>query len=72
MNDMTPFAARLTAERAKAMLEEAGASKVAVVGRGRMLAVFFEAQQKRRVWLIRGDAFVHNFQDDVRRELLAH
>jgi hypothetical protein len=75
MNDMTPFAVRLTPDRAKTMLEEAGAKNVCVVGRvvgnGRMFLAFFETGRKRQAWVIRGDAWVRNFANDVMRELRA-
>jgi hypothetical protein len=69
MNDMTPFAVRLTADHARTMLEEAGARNVCVVGRGMRFLAFFEARRKRHAWIIRGDAWVRNFADDVAREL---
>lgn len=69
MNDMTPLSVRLTAEDAKTMLEEAGAQKVHVVGRGIRLLAFFEKDRKRRAWIIRGDAWLRNFEQDVAREL---
>lgn len=71
MNDMTPLAVRLTADHAKTMLEEAGAQNVVVVGRGLKLLAFFEARRKRQAWVIRGNAWVHNFAMDVIRELKA-
>ena len=71
MNDMTPIALRLTADRAKAMLEDAGATNVAVIGRGIRLLAFFEKRSKRQAWVIRGDAWVRNFANDIIRELKA-
>ena len=41
---------------------------VSVVGRGMKMLVFFEARRKRHAWLIRGDAWVRNFANDVARE----
>ncbi len=72
MNDMTPFAVRLTAEHARSMLEEAGAQKVCVIGKGLRLLAFFETGRKRQAWIIRGDAWVKNFANDIARELKAH
>jgi 4-diphosphocytidyl-2C-methyl-D-erythritol kinase len=72
MNDMTPFAVRLTPDRAKTMLEEAGAKNVCVVGRGKMFFAFFETGRRHQAWVIRGDAWVRNFANDVMRELRAH
>jgi hypothetical protein len=69
MNDMSPLAVRLTAEHAKALLEEAGAKKVCVVGRGYRMLAFFETDRKRQAWIIRGDAWARNFALDVAREL---
>lgn len=69
MNDMTPVAVRLTAELAKTMLEGAGARNVSVVGRGMRMLAFFEVQRKRHAWIIRGDGWLRNFQQDVAREL---
>lgn len=71
MNDMTPFAVRLTADHARTMLEEAGARNVSVVGRGMKFLAFFETGRKRQAWIIRGDAWVRNFANDVARELRA-
>ena len=68
MNDMTPLPVRLTAEHAKSMLEEAGAEKVCVVGKGLRLLAFFETGRKRQAWIIRGDGWVRNFAQDVARE----
>jgi hypothetical protein len=68
MNDMTPFAVRLTADHARTMLEDAGARNVAVIGKGLRFLAFFEARQKRQAWVIRGDAWVKNFAQDVARE----
>jgi hypothetical protein len=69
MNDMTPVTVRLTADRAKTMLEEAGARNVHVVGRGYRMLAFFETGRKRQAWIIRGNGWVHNFANDVAREL---
>ena len=69
MTDMTPLAVRLTAEHAKAMLEDAGATNVAVIGRGVRMLAFFEFRKKREAWVIRGNAWVRNFANDVAREL---
>lgn len=69
MNDMTPLPVRLTAEHAKSLLEEAGAQKVCVVGKGIRLLAFFETGRKRQAWIIRGDGWVRNFAQDVAREL---
>lgn len=71
MNDMTPLAVRLTAEQAKAMLEDAGATKVTVIGRGLRLLAFFEIGRKREAWVIRSNGWVRNFAQDVARELRA-
>ena len=71
MNDMTPFTVRLTADRAKTMLEEAGAQNVHVVGRGYRMLAFFETGRTRQAWIIRSNGWVHNFANDVARELLA-
>lgn len=71
MNDMTPLPVRLTADHARSMLEEAGAMNVSVVGRGMKLLAFFEARRKRHAWVIRGDAWVRNFANDIIRELKA-
>lgn len=71
MNDMTPFAVRLTAEHARTMLEEAGAKNVCVVGRGMKLLAFFETGRRRQAWVIRGNAWVQNFANDVAREFSA-
>lgn len=70
MNDMTPLAVRLTAEHAKELLEGAGARNVSVVGRGMRLLAFFESgkPRKRQAWIIRGDGWVRNFEQDVARE----
>jgi hypothetical protein len=70
MNDMTPLAVRLTADHAKSLLEEAGARNVCVVGRGFKFLAFFEKGKRREAWIIRGDAWVKNFADDVARELM--
>lgn len=72
MNDMTPLAVRLTADHAKFMLEEAGARNVSVVGRGIRMLAFFEKGRKRQAWVIRGDAWVVNFANDLAREFRAH
>ena len=71
MNDMTPFTVRLTADRAKTMLEEAGAQNVHVVGRGYRMLAFFETGRKRQAWILRGNGRVDNFAYDLARELLA-
>lgn len=71
MNDMTPFAVRLTADRARVMLEEAGAKNVYVVGRGYRMLAFFETGKKRQAWILRGNGWAHNFANDVARELVA-
>jgi hypothetical protein len=80
MNDMTPMtnlvallrAGRLNAINARTMLEKAGAKNVSVVGRGMQFLAFFETGRKRHAWVIRGDAWVANFSNDVMRELIAH
>ena len=69
MNDMTPISVRLTADDAKALLEGAGAKKVCVVGRGLRMLAFFETNRTRQAWIIRGDAWLRNFEQDVAREL---
>jgi hypothetical protein len=66
---MAPFGVRLTAEQAKAMLEDAGATSVAVVGRGLRMLAFFEFKARREAWVIRGNGWVRNFANDVAREL---
>jgi ribosomal protein S11 len=71
MNDMTPFTVRLTADRAKTMLEEAGAQNVHVVGRGYRMLAFFETGRKRQAWILRGNGRVDVFAYDLARELLA-
>jgi hypothetical protein len=71
MNDMTPVPVRLTAERAKTMLEMAGARKVSVIGRGRMMLAIFQNGRKPEAWIIRSDGWTHNFANDVARELKA-
>jgi hypothetical protein len=68
MNDMTPITVRLTADHARSMLEAAGASNVVVVGKGIRFLAFFETGRKRQAWIIRRDAKVHNFAQDVARE----
>ena len=68
MTDMTPLGGRLTAKRAQAMLEEAGARKVCVIGRGQRLLAFFETNRKRQAWIIQSDGWVGNFAQDVARE----
>ena len=68
MNDMTPLAVRLTAEHAKALLEDAGATKVSVIGKGMKLLAFFEFRRKREAWIIRGNGWLPNFKSDVARE----
>jgi hypothetical protein len=70
MTDMTPVPARLTAVQAKAMLEDAGATSVAVVGKGLRMLAFFEFGAKREAWVIRGNAWARNFADDVAREMV--
>ena len=69
MNDMTPIAVRLTAEHAKALLEDAGATKVSVVGKGLRMLAFFEFRKRREAWVIRGNGWLRNFENDVAREL---
>ena len=70
MTDMTPIAIKLTADRAKTMLESAGASEVTVKVKpmGKMWA-FFTYWGKGCVWGIRSGAFERNFARDVEREL---
>ena len=69
MNDMTPFWVHLTAKRAEEILEKAGAKKVSVVGRGRMMLAIFEVKRKPQAWIVRADGWVSNFEQDVAREL---
>ena len=75
MNDMTPFTARLTADRAKTMLEEAGAQNVRVVnkvtGRGRVTLAFFVAGRKQRAWVVHGWIETRTFQQEIDRGLTA-
>jgi hypothetical protein len=72
MNDMTPLglAVRLTPDRAKALLEEAGADNVYVKARtsGKMWA-FFSYLNENCVWSLRVGALERNFARDVATEL---
>ena len=70
MTDMTPIASRLTPERARTLLEAAGAEKVSIKVRtlGSMWA-FFSYFGERRVWGIRANAFERNFARDVANTL---
>lgn len=71
MNDMTPLAVRLTPDRAKALLEEAGADNVHVKARtsGKMWA-FFSYLGENIVWSLRIGAIERNFARDVATELI--
>jgi hypothetical protein len=70
MNDMTPITVRLTPDRAKALLEEAGADNVHVKARtsGKMWA-FFSYLGEGCVWGLRVGALERNFARDVATEL---
>lgn len=69
MTDMSPIAIKLTPDRAKSMLEAAGASEVYVKVKpmGKMWA-FFTYWGKGFVLGIRSGAFERNFARDVERE----
>lgn len=72
MNDMTPIAIRLTPERAKTLLEAAGADAVHVKINGkRSMWAFFTYFEQGFVWILRYGAFERNFAKDVEREFRA-
>lgn len=75
MTDMTPITVRLTADRAKTLLEAAGARSVTIrerrAGQFRPEAgmwAFFTYWDRACVWGIRAGAWEWNFLKDVQRE----
>ena len=71
MNDMSPIAIRLTSDRAKTILEAAGATEVHIKAKHPRMWAFFTYWGKGWVWVLRDRAFERNFAQDVERELKA-